>query len=124
MTQCIAYARSSRNIYIKNFTYFYVYAIEHVLLLPYMHCKKYREKKICPFLQNWDFFSQNEHFCSQNEHFFSQIGELFADMRTKMLIMRETVPDFGEKDRFLLTIFPSVEVWLDARIDDQLCAGF
>jgi len=99
MTQCIAYARSSRNIYIKNFTYFYVYAIEHVLLLPYMHFKKYREKK----------------------------SVLFSKIRNfslKMSILREKVPNFGDKDRFFLTIFPSVEVWLDARIDDQLCAGF
>jgi len=37
---------------------------------------KNSERKICPFLENEDFFPQNEHFCSQN-------GKLFDDLRKK-----------------------------------------
>jgi len=43
-------------------------------------------------------FSSKLGFFLQNVHFF-QIGELFVDLRTKMLILRK-YPNFGEKARY------------------------
>jgi len=48
---------------------------------------------------------------SQNQHFSSQISKLFADLREKIANFEKN-PNFGEKDRFFLTIFWSVVTFI------------
>jgi len=54
--------------------------------------KKYWEQNLC-FSRKWGFFSLKMSIFSQN-------GELFADLRTKVLILREKNTHFREKDWF------------------------